>query len=93
MLRADGCGLRIARRAGPQARVTTLAEPGGERTILLHGANEHPEISDPLEWDDLAGFDGVFYTGDDPRTLVAARRARIVVATARRLASVIASGV
>ncbi len=73
--------------------MTTLAEPGGERTILLHGANEHPEISDPLEWDDLAGFDGVFYTGDDPATVVAARRARIVVATARRLASVVASRV
>jgi ribokinase len=93
VLRADGCDLRIARRDGPQARVTTLAEPGGERTILLHGANEHPEISDPLDWDDLADFDGVFYTGDDPATVVAARRARVVVATARRLASVIASRV
>ena len=93
MLRADGCDLRIARRAGPQARVTTLAEPGGERTILLHGANEHPAIADPLDWDELAGFDGVFYTGDDPRTVVAARRARVLVATARRLASVVASRV
>jgi ribokinase len=93
VLRADGCDLRIARRAGPQARVTTLAEPGGERTILLHGANEHPAISDPLDWDDLAHFDGVFYTGDDPATVVAARRARVVVATARRLASVVASRV
>jgi ribokinase len=93
VLRSDGCDLRIGRRPGPQARVTTLAEPSGERTILLHGVNDHPSIEDALDWDDLAEFDGVFYTGDDPRTLVAARRARIVVATARRLASVIASGV
>jgi ribokinase len=93
VLQADGCELRIARRDHPQARVTTLAEPSGERTILLHGANDHPEIEDPLGWDELAEFDGVFYTGDDPRTVVAARRARILVATARRLASVVASGV
>jgi ribokinase len=89
----DGCELRVARRAGPQARVTTLAEPGGERTILLHGSNEHPTMEDALGWDDLAAFDGVFYTGDDPGTVVAARRARVLVATARRLASVVASGV
>ena len=40
VLRADGCDLRVARRAGPQNRVTTVAEPGGERTILVHGAND-----------------------------------------------------
>ena len=59
----------------------------------MHGVNDHPTLDDPLAWDELAAFDGVFYTGDDPRTLVAARRARVLVATARRLASVVASGV
>jgi ribokinase len=92
-LREDGCELRIARRANPQNRVTTVADPSGERTILIHGVNDHPVLDDPLGWDDLAAFDGVFYTGDDPRTVVAARRSRILVATARRLASVVASGV
>jgi ribokinase len=93
VLRRDGCDLRVARRAGPQNRVTTLVEPSGERTILVHGANHHPTIDDPLDWDELADFDGVFYTGDDPRTVVAGRRARVLVATARRLASVVASRV
>ena len=93
VLLRDGCDLRIARRPNPQARVTTLAEPGGERTILLHGRPDHPVLDDPLGWDELADFDGVFYTGDDPRTVVAARRARVLVATARRLPSVVASGV
>ncbi|MDP9257541.1 MAG: PfkB family carbohydrate kinase, partial [Actinomycetota bacterium] len=37
VLRQDGCDLRVVRRASPQNRVTTLAEPSGERTILLHG--------------------------------------------------------
>ncbi|HET6174556.1 MAG TPA: PfkB family carbohydrate kinase [Gaiellales bacterium] len=93
VLRQDGCELRIARRSNPQARVTTVVEPGGERTILLHGMPDHPTIEDPLGWDDLAGFDGVFYTGNDPRTVVAARRARVLVVTARRLPSVVASRV
>lgn len=93
LLREAGCDLRVAHRPRPQARVTTLAEPSGERTILLHDRPDHPAISDPLDWDDLAGFDGVFYTGDDPATVVAARRAAVLVATARRLASVVESGV
>ncbi len=92
-LRADGCDVRVGWRPNPQNRVTTVADPSGERTILIHGRNDHPVIEDPLGWDELADFDGVFYSGDDPRTVVAARHAGVLVATARRLASVIASGV
>ena len=68
VLQSDGCELRVARRAGPQNRVTTVSDPDGERTIFVHGPNAHPTLDDPLDWDELAGFDGVFYTGDDPRT-------------------------
>ena len=93
VLEHDGCDLRVARRAAPQNRVTTISDPDGERTILIHGPNAHPAISDPLDWDELAGVDGVFYTGDDPRTVVAARRAKVLVATARRLESVMESRV
>ena len=93
ILRSEGCDVRPARRANPQNRVTTISDATGERTIFIHGPNDHPAIEDPLGWDELAGFDGVFYTGDDPRTVVAARAARVLVVTARRLASVIASGV
>jgi ribokinase len=93
ILCAEGCDVRVARRANPQNRVTTISDATGERTIFIHGPNDHPLIEDPLGWDELAGFDGVFYTGDDPRTVVAARAARVLVATARRLASVIASRV
>jgi ribokinase len=93
VLERDGCELRVARRALPQNRVTTVSDPDGERTILVHGPNAHPTIDDPLGWDELAAFDGVFYTGDDPRTVVAARRATVLVATARRLESMVASGV
>jgi ribokinase len=92
-LRAEGCDVRVGWRPNPQNRVTTVADPSGERTILIHGPNDHPVLEDPLGWDELEGFDGVFYTGDDPRTVVAARRARVLVVTARRLASVVESRV
>ena len=94
MLRADGCDLRVARRAGPQNRVTTLAEPGGERTILLHGRQRRIRRS-TIRWTGTSwrGSTASSTPATIPRTVVAARRARVVVATARRLASVVASRV
>jgi ribokinase len=82
-----------ARRPGEQNRVLGVIDPEGERTLFILGANAHPTLDDPLPWDDLATFDAVFFTGEDPRTLVAARRARVLVVTARRLGSLIESGV
>jgi ribokinase len=73
--------------------VLGVIDPSGERTLFVLGPNEHPTLDDPLPWDDLATFDAVFFTGEDPRTLVAARRARVLVVTARRLPALIASGV
>lgn len=70
-----------------------LVTPDGERTILVVGAPLHPRRDDPLPWELLAGCDAVFFTGDDPATLVAARAARVLVVTARRRAALVASGV
>jgi ribokinase len=92
-LRAQGLELRAARRPRPQTTGLTVTDPDGERTIFVIGPNAHPVIEDDLGWDDLAGMDAVYFTGDDPRTLVAARAARAVVSTARRLPAVIASRV
>ena len=92
-LAAQGVEVRAVRRAHPQTTALTVVDPNHERSIYVLGPNDHPTLDDPLGWDDLAGFDAVYYTGDDPRTVVAARRAPIVVATARRLSSVAPSGV
>jgi ribokinase len=92
-LEADGLEVCAGSRSGPQNTVLGVIDPLGERTLFVLGPNEHPTLDDPLPWDDLQTFDAVFYTGEDPRTLVAARRARVLVVTARRLASLIASGV
>jgi ribokinase len=50
-------------------------------------------MDDALPWSGLVTCDGVYFTGDDPRTLIAARGAPQLVVTARRLPALIASGV
>jgi ribokinase len=93
ILADDGVDVCAAQREGAQNRVLGVIDPKGERTLFVLGPNTHPTLDDPLPWDDLATFDAVFYTGEDPRTLVAARRARVLVVTARRLHSLAESGV
>ncbi len=93
VLVSEGVEVCAARRRSPQNRVLAVLDPSGERTLFVLGPNDHPTLDDPLPWDDLATFDAVFFTGDDARTLVAARPARIVVVTARRLPALIESGI
>lgn len=93
LLTAAGVTVIAAPRGQAQTRALTVVDASGERTILVTGERLSPRIADPLPWDDLDRCDGAFFTGDDPRTLVAARSARHLVVTARRLASLVASGV
>ncbi|HYW28307.1 MAG TPA: PfkB family carbohydrate kinase [Gaiellales bacterium] len=88
-------GVRVlaARRGVPHTRALVMRDPTGERTICVIGENLHPTADDPLPWDELAGCDGVYFTGLDPRTLQLARQARVVVVTARRFEALVASGV
>jgi ribokinase len=93
VLAAGGVTVIAARREQPQTRALTVVGPSGERTILVTGERLSPLIDDALPWAELSHCDGAFFTGDDPRTLIAARAARHLVVTARRLASLISSGV
>jgi ribokinase len=93
LLRGAGIDVRAARRPRPHTTALTVIDPARERTIFVVGPNVHPTIDDPLGWDDLEDVDAVYFTGDDPRTVVACRAAPVVVSTARRLAAVVASGV
>ncbi len=91
----EALGVRVvaASRPAPQTRVLALIDPAGERTLFVVGENAHPTADDPLPWDELDGMDGAYFTGRDPRTLALARRARVLVVTARRFGSLAASGV
>lgn len=93
--RVETTGARIyaARRSEPHTRDLVLITPDGERTVVVLGEPLHPRRDDPLPWDLLASCDAAYFTGQDPETLRAARAARVLLVTARRRASLTASGV
>ena len=85
--RLEQLGFRVhaATRDQPQRRAFTFVDAAGERTITLLGEKLHPHGADPLPWDELAKIDAVYFTAGDADALRAARRARVLVATAREL--------
>jgi len=92
-LAEEGVEAIAAERPGPQTRGLAIVDSTHERTIILTGERLSPAIGDPLPWERLARADGAYFTGDDPRTLIAARAARHLVVTARRLHALIESRV
>jgi ribokinase len=80
-------GFRVyaATRKRPQRRAFTFVDSAGERTITLMGEKLHPHAADPLPWDELAKVDAVYFSAGDADALRAARQARVLVATAREL--------
>lgn len=88
-------GVRVlaAHRSRPHTRALVMRDPARERTICVVGENLQPRADDPLPWEQLADADGVYFTGDDPRTLELARQAPLLVVTARRLEQLVESGV
>lgn len=70
----------------PQRRAFTHVDAGGERTITVLGDKLVPRAAaHRLPWDALAGADGVLFVSGDTEAVHAARRARVLVATAREL--------
>jgi ribokinase len=72
----------------PQRKGFTFLDESGERTITVIG----PKIGarghdDSLPWHELTRCDAVYFCAGDVDALIAARRARILVATARELAT------
>jgi ribokinase len=92
-LASTGGRVFAARRVQPHTRDVVMVTPGGQRTILVIGEPLHPNRSDPLPWDELATCDAAYFTAQDPEVLVAARAAKLLVATARRREAIVKSGV
>jgi ribokinase len=88
-----GVELHAGRRPAPQRRTFTFLDDDGERTITVLGERIVPWSSDPLPWDELAQFDGIYLTGGDAAAVRAARAARVLVATPRAIEALAASGV
>jgi ribokinase len=90
-----GRGLRVeaAWRDVPQRRAVCFLDGEGERTITLFSPKLVPHASDPLPWGELDGVDGVYFSGGDAGAVREARKARVLVATARELPTLAAAGV
>lgn len=84
-LSALGLTVHAAVRDAPTRRAMTFIDAEGERTITTLGDRLEPEADDPLPWDELEGIDAVYFTAGDVEALRMARRARVLVATARAM--------
>jgi ribokinase len=69
----------------PQRRGFTFVDSDRERTITVIGERLGPRGAAPLPWKELDGADGVYFVSGDADAVRAARRARVLVATARSL--------
>jgi ribokinase len=92
-LEAQGVQVEAEFVQRPTRRGFTFVDAGGERTITVFGEKLHPTPSNALRWMELARCDGVYFTAGDVGALEAARRARVLVATARELATLQRGGV
>lgn len=92
-LGALGVGVEAAVRPEPQRRAVTFVDATGERTITLLSHKLVPRRSDDLAWEELAEMDAVYFTGGDAEALRAARAARVLVATARELPTLVEAAV
>jgi ribokinase len=90
---ATGARIHVVHRAAPHTRDVAMVGPDGERTIVVLGQPLHPRASDPLPWDLLSRCDAAYFTAEDPAAVRAARRARVLVVTARRRPVLAAAGV
>jgi ribokinase len=69
----------------PTRRGISYVDAAGERTITVLGERLGPHGDDPLKWELLDETDAVYFTAGDQDALRRARRARVLVATARVL--------
>jgi ribokinase len=90
---STGATIHAGLRQQPHTRDIVVVTPDGERTILVVGEPLHPRRDDRLSWDELASCDAAYFTGQDPDTLVEARRAKLLVVSARRSEALAKSGV
>jgi ribokinase len=78
----------------PQRRGFTYVDEAGERTITTIGPKLGPRGHDTtFPWHELGRCDAVYFCAGDADAVVRARRARVLVATARELATLQRGGV
>ena len=95
-VRLEAAGVRVhsPHSDEPQRRGFCYVDDVGERTITVIGDKARPPGGEgSLPWEELDGVDGVYFTAGDAEAVRQARRARVLVATARELPTLHAAGV
>jgi ribokinase len=88
-LEGRGIQVHVAFVEQPQRRGFVYVDESGERTITVIGPKIGPRgHDDSLPWHELARCDAVYFCAGDVDALLAARRGRVLVATARELATI-----
>lgn len=87
-LEARGVTVHSAAIGEPQRRAFTHIDENGERTITVLGRKLLPSGEDgTLPWEEIARCDAVYFVSGDVAAVRVARRARVLVAGARELAT------
>jgi ribokinase len=86
-LTAQGVIVHAAPSPRPHRRAFTYVDAVGERTITVLGEKLRPRGGDDLPWEELRDADAVYFVAGDGEALLKARRARVLVATSRELAT------
>ncbi len=87
-LRELGVEVLEVTRAEPTRRAVTLLDAHGERTITTFGPRLEPSGAESqLPWEALRDAPGVYFTAGDETALLAARAARVLVASPRARAA------
>ncbi|MEX2588420.1 MAG: PfkB family carbohydrate kinase [Actinomycetota bacterium] len=88
-----GLEVHAAVRPEPQRRAITHLDGSAERTITVLGTRLSPNRFDPLPYQELAKADAVYLTAGDAEVVRLARKAKVLVATARVLPLLAEAGV
>ncbi|HEY3017376.1 MAG TPA: PfkB family carbohydrate kinase [Gaiellaceae bacterium] len=89
-----GVDVKAIPESEPTRRAFTYVDDVGERTITVLGEKLRPRGGDSrLPWHELTGLDAVYFVSGDADALHHARLARVLVATARELATLREAGV
>lgn len=93
-LEAASVRIRSPKNDDPQRRGFCYIDETGERTITVIGEKPRPKGGEgEVPWEELSELDGVYFTAGDAEAVRQARRARVLVATARELPTLAAAGV
>jgi len=78
-----GLKLHVAWRDKPTRRGFSFVDCNGDRAITVIGERLQPNAEDPLPWNLLSQFDGIFITATDSDVIRECRKAKVLCATPR----------